>query len=956
MPKGSSAFEELYQRGQILGRGASGVAFVVRPKEDPQSEYVAKEICVVRSDEKRRRDAFLESQLLSELHHNNIVKCFRVFLEEEMMYIVMEYATGGDLAQRIQARRAENLRFSEQNVMCVFVQICAALHYLHSRKVVHRDLKPPNVFVVGEGELHTCTVKVGDFGIAKIFDCTMGQAHSTVGTPSYLSPEICKNNPYGMKSDIWSLGIILYELACLKVPFQAGNLPAMAYMICTSEPKPLPEEFGTALSELVRALLQKDPANRPPVSKVLQNPYVYRLLPDDIRLELDAGLDSTTASMEQSSTVAAATVSGTAASALQPVIESALSSSSSAGGWVATHANAKGLAPPAAAVAQPIRGGSQPSRSNGRSQGGGEPSGGSRLPSCGPHTRKQDKHMSEEGWCWRRASDVDRQSVPGSGGKGSRPTPRGGGTEKDRSRAAKDSLPRPRMERIGSFGASGKLPSERGERPEKAERAPTCAADHSDRSDHIDQRAGRTKKVDRATNRGYGVDRSGAERADRGDRGERGAVAKSSVNVCSGAGGSEAERRDSRSAGSHNDGACHWDAASGLWTDQTQGSRNFCSWSNPGGTWNGSDVTLELVVTPEQSGIADTDDDRPLCESGPLAPPAELQEPSPPFAEPPSSSGFVSILHSGAAEAPRMRARICRRGRPPLLAGQETADADVLSPPRQRPSAKGLEAAGSSPGEHQTGFQHTAPISSVAAPFTLSAVGVTRSVSPTRRAAALKAESCDFSAPGPVLRSSGSAPALPPLPPLVAPGRGVVRSRSVVALHDASGRGHTELPRHGAPNFFRTAPLPISERERSAASCNASASYGSGAHGANAYGSTGSCAHSNGDCSTSVCQGPSPPLMAPPPQQPPPPQRQPARDEPSAVRLAPKLPSTFGSQLEGRSGMAGRESSLTSLALGVALGMPSRELLGSREAPPTVLEGWGDVDPRLASARLQSVV
>ena len=75
--------------------------------------------------------------------------------------------------------------------MGVFVQICAALLHIHSRRILHRDLKPANVFIVGKGDLSTCTVKLGDFGIAKMLEGTTCQAHSTVGTPSYLSPEIC---------------------------------------------------------------------------------------------------------------------------------------------------------------------------------------------------------------------------------------------------------------------------------------------------------------------------------------------------------------------------------------------------------------------------------------------------------------------------------------------------------------------------------------------------------------------------------------------------------------------------------------------------------------------------------------------------------------------------------------------------------------------------------------------
>ncbi|CAJ1445351.1 unnamed protein product, partial [Effrenium voratum] len=198
------SFEATYDKGNILGRGASGVAFVVRPKKDPRLEFVAKEICLMRLDEKRRREAFAESRLLRELRHEHIVTCLDVFEEMDMLYIVMEYATGGDLGRRIQAQRAEGARFSESVIMRVFAQVSSALCYMHAQKIMHRDVKPANVFIAGDSrsqsDLSLCTVKLGDFGIAKMVEGTMGQANSTVGTPSYLSPEICKNNPYGFKA------------------------------------------------------------------------------------------------------------------------------------------------------------------------------------------------------------------------------------------------------------------------------------------------------------------------------------------------------------------------------------------------------------------------------------------------------------------------------------------------------------------------------------------------------------------------------------------------------------------------------------------------------------------------------------------------------------------------------------------------------------------------------------
>ncbi|CAK0868827.1 unnamed protein product [Prorocentrum cordatum] len=169
MPTAGPDFEANYQRGRILGRGASGVAFIVQVKRDPQLQFVAKEICMARSDEKRRKEAMNEYGMLKDLKHINIVRCEAVIQEKDLLYIVMEYADGGDLSRQIQSRRSEKERgfFPEKTVMKVFVQICSALEYLHSKRILHRDLKPANIFLAGEGELSTCVVKLGDFGIAK---------------------------------------------------------------------------------------------------------------------------------------------------------------------------------------------------------------------------------------------------------------------------------------------------------------------------------------------------------------------------------------------------------------------------------------------------------------------------------------------------------------------------------------------------------------------------------------------------------------------------------------------------------------------------------------------------------------------------------------------------------------------------------------------------------------------
>ena len=123
----------------------------------------------------------------------------------------------GDLSDKIRQRRG--VCFPESQILDWFTQICLAMKHVHDRKILHRDLKSSNIFMTKSG-----FCKLGDFGIAKTLNNTRENARTMVGTPYYIPPELIEGQPYSFKADIWSLGIILYELCALKPPFQADSL------------------------------------------------------------------------------------------------------------------------------------------------------------------------------------------------------------------------------------------------------------------------------------------------------------------------------------------------------------------------------------------------------------------------------------------------------------------------------------------------------------------------------------------------------------------------------------------------------------------------------------------------------------------------------------------------------------------------------------------------------------
>ena len=114
-------------------------------------------------------------------------------------------------------------------------------------------------------------MKLGDFGIARVLSSTRENARTIVGTPYYLSPEIVENKPYSFKSDVWSLGVLLYEMCALEPPFNGKSIHELALQIVRVNFKPIPDKYSEGLSELVNSLLLPDPEKRPTVNQILKH-------------------------------------------------------------------------------------------------------------------------------------------------------------------------------------------------------------------------------------------------------------------------------------------------------------------------------------------------------------------------------------------------------------------------------------------------------------------------------------------------------------------------------------------------------------------------------------------------------------------------------------------------------------------------------------------------------------
>ena len=174
-----------YKVIKLLGEGSFGKAFLCS-KDSPDSLCVIKQIVIEEMSESDKKDVFNEANILAKLDHQNIIKFYEVFDSKKPKHtlnIVTEYADGGDLSEKIKSQG--KTPFKETEILDYFTQICLALKHIHDKKIIHRDLKSGNVFLMKSG-----LVKLGDFGIAKGFEKTMDKAKTMVGTPYYLSPEI----------------------------------------------------------------------------------------------------------------------------------------------------------------------------------------------------------------------------------------------------------------------------------------------------------------------------------------------------------------------------------------------------------------------------------------------------------------------------------------------------------------------------------------------------------------------------------------------------------------------------------------------------------------------------------------------------------------------------------------------------------------------------------------------
>jgi len=252
-----------YKIIQKLGQGGFGTVYKVLNK-DNNNIYVIKKILKLNNKEEKK-EIKNETNILASINNEYIVKYYESFSDDDSFNIVMEYCEGLDLRRFIDEHKKKNKFLEKELIYQIISDICLGIKEIHNKNLIHRDLKPDNLFIGSDFK-----IKIGDFGISKQLDIYNDYAKTPVGTLRYTAPEIIKGQKYNNKVDIWSLGCIIYELCTLNLCFDSDNMITLISKIIESKHGEINENiYGRNLQILIDLLLEKDSQKRLNIDNII---------------------------------------------------------------------------------------------------------------------------------------------------------------------------------------------------------------------------------------------------------------------------------------------------------------------------------------------------------------------------------------------------------------------------------------------------------------------------------------------------------------------------------------------------------------------------------------------------------------------------------------------------------------------------------------------------------------
>ncbi|XP_073052218.1 serine/threonine-protein kinase Nek6-like isoform X2 [Primulina eburnea] len=262
---------EDYEGIEQIGRGSFGAVFLVLHKTE-KKKYVLKKIRLAKMTEKFKCTVNHEIDVISKLQHPYILEYKNAWLDQgNCICIVTDYCEVGNISEKI--RMARGAYFPEEKLCKWLTQMLLAIDHLHSHRVLHRNLKLSNIFITKEND-----IRLGDFGVGKLLD-EEGLTSTVVGKPNYMCPELLTDNmPYGYKSDIWSLGCCMFEIAAHQQAFKAPDMAGLINKINKCLLSPFPHIYSSTLKQIIKSMLRKCPEHRPTAAELLRHPHLKPFL------------------------------------------------------------------------------------------------------------------------------------------------------------------------------------------------------------------------------------------------------------------------------------------------------------------------------------------------------------------------------------------------------------------------------------------------------------------------------------------------------------------------------------------------------------------------------------------------------------------------------------------------------------------------------------------------------